>query len=178
VRRLPYDSVKVDLTRAPQLRFFASAAILLSIVQAIPLGADGSANLASASTSIATSSLHVAATFAPRSSLHVSTRVLTFHVTSSAPAEASVDIAAGVRLASGTAVELIAEADAPASSRLAVVAGPEGTLLTPLGSATPTVILKWSGSGFRTGPVTLRLNAPPGIYNIPITLRLSTGTAD
>ena len=166
------------MTRAPQLRIFSSVAILLSIVQAIPLGADGSANLASASMSTATSSLHVAATFAPRASLHVSTRVLTFHVTSSAPAEASVDIAAGVRLASGTAVELIADADAPASSQLAVVAGLEGTIPTSLGSAAPTVIAKWSGSGFRTGPVTLRLTAPPGVYNIPITLRLSTGIAD
>jgi hypothetical protein len=166
------------LTRAPQLRCFASAAILLSIVQAIPLGADASANLASASTSTATSSLHVSATFAPRSSLHVSTRVLTFHVTGSAPAEASVDIAAGVRLASGTAVELTAEADAPASGQLAVVAGLEGTIPTSLGSATATVIAKWSESGFRTGPVTLRLNAPPGVYSIPITLRMSTGTAD
>jgi hypothetical protein len=166
------------LTRAPQLRFFASAASLLSIVQAIALGAEVSANQASASTSTATSSLHVAATFAPRSSLQVSTRVLTFHVVDSMPAEASVEISAGARLTSGTAVELIAEAGAPASGQLAVVAGPEGTILTSLGSATPTVIAKWSGSGFRTGPVTLRLNAPPGIYNIPITLRLSTGTAD
>ena len=120
----------------------------------------------------------MSATFAPRSSLQVSTHVLTFHVTGSAPAEASVAIAAGVRLASGTAVELLAEADAPASGQLAVVAGPEGTIPTSLGSDTPTVIAKWSESGFRTGPVTLRLNAPPGVYNIPITLRLSPGTAD
>ncbi len=69
-----------------------------------------------------------AATFAPRSSLRSRPTCCTFHVTDSTPAEASVVFAAGVRLATGTAVELLTEADAPASGALAIVAGPEGTI--------------------------------------------------
>jgi hypothetical protein len=153
-----------------------SLAAALFISAAVASADAGAGDQASSST--ATSSLHVAATFAPRSSLQVSTRVLTFHVTDAASAEASLDFTAGTRIPSGTAVELIADADVPSSGQLTLVAGPEGTIPTSLESGTPTAIAHWSGSGLRTGRLTLRLNAPPGVYNIPIALGLSTGTAD
>jgi hypothetical protein len=122
----------------------------------------------------ATSRLQVAVTFAPRLSLHVSARMLTFHVTGSAPAEASIDLSAGVRMATGTVVELVADVGQPVPGRLTIVDGLEGTIPTTL-TPGPTVVAKWMGNGFQTGRLTFRFDGVPGVYEVPITLRLTTG---
>ncbi len=116
----------------------------------------------------------MAVTFVPRLSLHVSARVLTFHVTGSAPAEASIDLSAGVRIATGTVVELVADVSQAVPGALTIVDGLEGTTPTALTEGTPTVVAKWVGNGLRTGRVTFRLAGAPGVYQVPISLRLTT----
>ena len=138
----------------------------VAVVRAEPAG--------QAASGAATSSLPVSVTFAPRASLVVSTRVLTFHVTGSTPAEASLDFSAGVRIASGKAVELVADVDAQLPGALTIVAGPEGTTPGSLTAGASTVVATWVGGGLRTGRLTIRLDAPPGIYKILVTLRLKT----
>ena len=138
----------------------------LAAAPAIPVGGQ--------SPNTATSSLHVAVTFAPRLSLHASARVLTFHVTGSASAEASIDVSAGVRTATGALVELVADVGQPVAGALTIVDGLEGMIPTALTPGTPTVVGKWTGNGLRTGRLTFRLDGAPGVYEIPVTLRLRT----
>jgi hypothetical protein len=139
----------------------------LAATPAIPVTGQSSPNTA-------TSSLQVAVTLAPRLSLQQSARVLTFHVTGSEPAEASLDLTAGVRLAAGAVVELVADLVQPVDGALTIVDGFEGTIPTSLTRGTPTVVAKWTGNGLRTGRLTLRLHAAHGVYEIPVTLQLRT----
>jgi hypothetical protein len=126
---------------------------------------------------ISTATLQVAATFAPRSSVYPSTRVLTFHVTG-ASAEASMEFTAGARVPSGTRVTLIAELDATVLGELSIVAGPEGTVTGPILTSGPTVVASWLGSGRRTGRLTFRLDSAPGVYTVPVNIRLTTDDSD
>ncbi len=126
---------------------------------------------------ISTATLQVAATFAPRSSVYPSTRVLTFHVTGTS-AEASMDFIAGARVLAGTRVALIAEVDVTVPGALSIVAGPEGTVTGPILTSAPTVVASWLGSGRRTGRLTFRLDSAPGIYAVPVNVRLSTDDSD
>jgi hypothetical protein len=142
-------------------------ATALAATSAIPVSGQSSTNTA-------TSSLQVAVTFAPRLSLHQSARVLRFHVTGSTPAEASVDLSAGVRLARGAVVELVAEVVQPVEGALTIVDGVEGTIPTSLTPGTPTVVATWMGNGLRTGRLIFRLDSAAGVYDVPITLRLTT----
>jgi hypothetical protein len=135
---------------------------------AIPVSGQSSPNTA-------TSSLQVAMTVAPRLSLHQSARVLTFHVTRSAPAEASIDLSARVRLAAGAVVELVADVVQPVDGALTIVDGFEGMIPTSLTPGTPTVVATWMGNGLRTARLTFRLDGAPGVYDVPINLRLATG---
>jgi hypothetical protein len=103
--------------------------------------------------------------------LRASSELLTFHVVDGTPAEATLDFSAGLRIPTGTVVALTAEADAPPPGVLTVVSSDAATssLLTP---AEPTAVAQWVGSGLRTGRLTLRLQAAPGIYQVPVRLRL------
>ena len=128
----------------------------------------------SGQSSTETSNLQVTVTFAPRLSLHQSARVLTFHVTGSAPAEASVDLLAGVRLAAGAVVELVAHVVQPVDGALTIVDGFEGTIPPSLTPGAPVVVATWMGNGLRTARLTFRLDGAPGVYDVPIHLRLTT----
>ena len=150
--------------RCEAFRFVALVVLAIAIARAQPAG--------QAASGTASASLPVSVTFAPRLSLQVSTRVLTFHVTGSSPVEASMELSAGVRIASGSAVELVADVDAQAPGTLTIVAGPEGTIPVSLTAGASTVVAKWVGGGLRTGRLTFRLDAAPGVYSIPVTIRL------
>ena len=128
---------------------------------------------AQAPSGTATATLQVAATFAPRSSVYPSAHALTFHVTG-ASAEASMDFTTGARVPSGTRVALIAEVDATVPGALSIVAGPEGTVTGPILTSAPTVVASWLGSGRRSGRLTFRLDTAPGVYTIPVNVRLTT----
>jgi hypothetical protein len=77
-------------------------------------------------------------------------------------------------VASGTRVALIAEVDATMPGALSIVGGPEGTVTGPILTSAPTVVASWLGSGRRTGRLTFRLDTAPGIYTVPVNVRLTT----
>jgi hypothetical protein len=159
--------LEVGLTRAPQLRILSSAAILLSIVQAIPLGAAASANLASTSTT-------ARAVIGRRTALDLSTSVLQFQVTDAGQfAEASVTFAAAARTATNGEVVLVVRvpSDVPPTA-LTVVGGTEGVVRGTLTSGDTTVVARWVGGGRRTGQVQFQLHATPGVHAIPVSFRL------
>jgi hypothetical protein len=156
------------LTRAPQLRFLASAAILLSIVvQATSLGAEASANLASGSTT-------ARAVIGRRTALDLSTSVLQFHVTDASQlAEASVTFAAAARTtANGEVVLLVRVPSDVSPMALTVAGGTEGAVLGIVASGDATVVGRWVGGGRRTGELQFQLRAAPGVYSIPVSFRL------
>ena len=154
------------MTRAPQLRIFSSVAILLSIVQAIPLGADGSANLASASTT-------ARAVISLRTALDLSTSVLQFHVTDGQFAEVSVPFAAAARTTTNGEVVLVVRvpSEVPPTA-LTVVGGTEGVVLGMVATGDATVVGRWVGGGRRTGQLQFRLRATPGVHAIPVSFQL------
>jgi hypothetical protein len=133
----------------------------------------GGAPAGQAPSGSATATLQVAATFAARSSVYPSTHVLTFHVTG-ASAEASMDFTAGARVPSGTRVVLTAEVAATLPGALSIVEGPEDTVTGPILTSAPTVVASWLGSGRRIGRLTFRLDATPGVYSVPVNVRLTT----
>ncbi len=151
--------------------------MLLVVLVAVAPAVVGGAPAGQPPSGISTATLQVAATFAPRSSVYPSTRVLTFHVTG-ASAEASMDFTAGARVPSGTRVAVIAEVDATLPGALSIVAGPDGTVTGPIPSTAPTVVGSWLGSGRRTGRLTFRLDTAPGVYTVPVNLRLTTDDSD
>jgi hypothetical protein len=156
------------LIRAPQLRFLASAVILLSIVvQATSLAAEASANLASASTT-------ARAAIGRRTALDLSTSVLRFHVTDASQlAEASVTFAAAARTtANGEVVLLVRVPSDVSPMALTVVGGTEGAVLGIVASGDATVVGRWVGGGRRTGGLQFQLRAAPGVYSIPVSFRL------
>jgi hypothetical protein len=149
--------------RCEAFRFVALVVLAIAVARAQPAGqASGQAS----------ARLPVSVTVAPRLSLQVSTRVLTFHVTGASPVDASMELSAGVRIASGSAVALVADVDAQVPGTLTIVAGPEGTTPVSVTAGASTVVAKWVGGGLRTGRLTFRLAAAPGVYVIPVTIRL------
>jgi hypothetical protein len=155
----------VSTTRLPALGFVA-AAVLAAAAWPEPIAADqgGSATAAS--------SLTVSVTFSPRMTLRAGSELLTFHVVDGTPAEATVDFSAGLRIPTGSVVALAAQADAPMSGVLTVVASDEDSTPVLLTPAEPTDVAQWVGSGLRTGRLTVRLQAPPGVYQVPVRLTL------
>ena len=150
---------------------------MLVVLMAFAPAVVGGAPAGQSPSGISTATLQVAATLAPRSSVYPSTHVLTFHVTG-ASAEASMDFIAGARVPSGTRVALIAEVAATLPGALSIVAGPEGTVTGPILTSAPTVVASWLGSGRRTGRLTFRLDTAPGVYTVPVNVRLTTETND
>ena len=123
----------------------------------------------------ASQAISATATFAPRTSLQVSSQVLQFHVTDgSSVAEASVEFAAGARTRNGGDVMLVVEAPPlPPGGALTMAAGTEGTIATAVVQDAPTVVARWVGAGLRTGRVTFQLKAAPGRYEIPVRFLLN-----
>ena len=126
----------------------------------------------------------VTAQFSSRTSLHVSTELLQFDVTSPGQAATvSVDFAAGARTRSGAEVILSVEplravegpggaADVESSVRFAGEGA--GTLGGDLSVAGSSLAGRWLGSGMRTGRIVFSLRAAgSGSYMLPIRFVLS-----
>ena len=85
-----------------------------------------------------------------------------------------MDFTAGARVPSGTRVALIAEVPATLPGALSIVAGPESTITGSVLTSAPTIVASWLGSGRRTGRLTFRLDTAPGVYTVPVNVRLTT----
>jgi hypothetical protein len=120
-----------------------------------------------------------------RTSLRVSNELLQFALEERAGvATATVDFAAGARVASDSDVVLSIEplrsivgpggaADTDASVDFAGQG--DGTISGTLGSASPSIAGRWHGSGMRQGRVTFTLHAAAaGVYSLPVRFVLST----
>jgi hypothetical protein len=161
----------------PSWRFRASLfAIVLAIgpPTARPYGAEGPR-----SAHQATQRLTATATFAPRTSLQVSSQVLRFDVTeATVPAMATVEFAAGARTRhSGEVLLVVQVVDRGAvpsgpGQALTIVGGTDGMIPGGVALDAPTLAGRWAGGGLRSGRVTFRLLAPPGVYSIPVSFRL------
>lgn len=133
----------------------------------------------------ASANVAVTGTFASRTSLTVSTKLLHFDVIDPAtPATASVDFAAKARTHPGSEVVLAVEtAQSPGGARTAGKANRaaqtvdaitfegagEGTTSGVLGSGSPAVAGRWTGSGQRTGRLIFTLYATnSGSYSVPV----------
>ena len=126
-----------------------------------------------------TESLTVSATFQPRASLQVSSHDLRFEVTDATTAAvASLDFSAGVRTGRGDEVRLVIDAVQHISGVLSIAEGPEGTIGGQVSNDEPIVALSWVGGGRRSGRLTFRLLATPGLYTIPINITLTTHARD
>jgi hypothetical protein len=125
------------------------------------------------------------ATFAPRPSLVVSTRVLRFLVEpGTTQAEAVVDFTAGMRAHPGTDVVLTVEAEssidgpggaADVETSLTFTGDGPGVQTGLLESTGASVAARWTGGGQRQGRLifTLRASAP-GVYSVPVRYLLGT----
>ena len=89
-----------------------------------------------------------------------------------------MDFIAGARVLAGTRVALIAEVDVTVPGALSIVAGPEGTVTGSIVRSAPTVVASWLGSGRRTGRLTFKLDSAPGVYTVPVNVRLTTDDSD
>jgi hypothetical protein len=123
----------------------------------------------------ATQTLSVTATFQPRVSLQVSSRVLQFDVTdTTVPARATVEFTAGARAASSGEVRLVVDALQDVPGVLMIVGGSDGVAIGELQPETPTIAARWIGGGLRSGRLTLALRAlTPGRYSVPVSLHLA-----
>jgi hypothetical protein len=126
----------------------------------------------------------VAANVATRTSLHVSSELLTFdREGSGAPATAAVDFTAGARVPTGSLVMLTVEPlqavsgpGGAADVETAVTFDGEGTgTLAGTLTAAPAVAARWQGSGFRQGRLVFTLHAAAdGHYTVPVRFVIST----
>lgn len=148
-------------------------------VAIIAIAAIGSAAPSSAAAESASANVTVTATFASRTALNVSTKVLRFDIVSpDAPATASVDFAAKARTYPGSEVVLAVEP-------VRTIAGPrgvaatqaaltfngvgEGTVGGTVQTTSTAVAGRWSGSGLRSGRLVFALRASErGSYSVPI----------
>jgi hypothetical protein len=127
---------------------------------------------------VSTHSLTATASFAPRTSLTISTPTLRFVVTDPAmPAYATIDYSAAARtLANGeVALMMRVDGDVPPDGVLSISGGSDGVVVGEVAPRHDVAAARWAGSGMRTGRLTVALSARPGTYDIPVTffLRLS-----
>ena len=166
------------MRRCMQLRILVLLAAVLAIVPAMPLALGESGGQASAQQ--VTRGVTASATFAPRTSLQVSSNVLRFHVTdASIPAVATVDFMAGARTRHGgevlLTVQLTDSGQLPTAGdqTLTIAAGTEGTIAGPVAPDAAAIVARWISGGMRNGRVTFRLQAAPGNYDIPVRFLLN-----
>jgi hypothetical protein len=144
--------------------------------------------LASASVAAAESasvSVTVTASFASRTSLDVSTKLLHFDVVDpGSPATAAVDFNARARTQSGGEVVLAVETARSVSTNrsagkrnhaattvetITFEGTGAGTTSGVIGSASPAVAGRWTGSGVRAGQLIFTMYAPEaGSYSVPL----------
>ena len=161
------------MRRTLRRRILQTLATVLATVVAVPFVVT-----ASEEQSAVQQAISATATFAPRTSLQVSSQVLQFHVTEgSIAAEATVEFAAGARTRNGGDVLLVVQAQplppGGALGALTMATGTEGTIAASVVQDVPTVVARWVGAGLRTGRVTFRLQAAPGRYEIPVRFLLN-----
>jgi hypothetical protein len=125
--------------------------------------------------SVATTSLHVGTSVAPRASLLVSSSHLRFVVhPGGATAVAAVSYRAAVRTRRGGDVRVVVEpGGALGSARQAGESQPTvacGEPSTDLAEGRPVVVAAWRDSGVREGALVCRLEGvrPPGRYSLPV----------
>ena len=127
----------------------------------------------------------VNATFAPRTSLRISTRVLRFDVDSpDMPSAAVVEFSAGARIAAGADIVLSVTpvraihgpgGAADVATSLTFQGEGPGTQGGSLTAAAPAIAARWVGSGLRRGRLVFSLRAgAPGTYTVPLEFVLST----
>ena len=125
-------------------------------------------------------SVTIVATFSSRTTLQVSSDLLTFDVTSAqTPATASVDFLAAARTHAGGPVVLSIEpvrdaASESAAASLAFNGDGAGTTSGSVSALAPTVAGQWIGSGVRRGRLLFALRSSTlGTHIVPIRFVLS-----
>ena len=157
----------------------------LSLLAVLFASATAFAPARAAASDTATAVVVVSAQFGSRTSLRVSTQLLQFDVASPGQsATAAVDFSAGARTQSGgevvLAVEPVRAVEGPGGaadveSSLSFAGEGDGTSAGTVGSITPTVAGRWSGSGLRPGRLVFSLRAGArGTYTVPVRFVLST----
>lgn len=134
------------------------------------------AALAGVGQDISTHTLRATVSFAPRTSLTVSTSTLRFVVTEAGkPAYATLNFSAAARtIADGevTLVMQMARDAAGADVVLSISGGSDGVLVGERPDVQGVAAARWNGSGLREGHVTFALSAAPGTYDFPLTFLL------
>ncbi len=160
--------------REPRRSVLSSATVLVLGLAAT--AATGTAEGQSPASGIqVTRSVTATATFAPRTSLRVSTQVLRFHVADEAiAAEAVVEFAAGARTSKDGEVVLVVRTPAEMSGMMLTVnGGTTDTVSGTVANGDGTVVARWVGGGSKNGHLQFLLRAAPGMYAIPVTFQLS-----
>ena len=124
---------------------------------------------------VSTSTLTATASFAPRTSLTISTPTLRFVVTDPAiPALATVDYSAAARTVANGEVTLVMRVagEVPPDGMLRISAGSGGVVVGGVVALEDVAAARWTGSGLRTGRMTVALSARPGTYDVPVTFVL------
>jgi hypothetical protein len=133
------------------------------------------AAVAGAGQQVSTHSLTATASFAPRTSLTISTPTLRFVVTDPAiPAVATVGYSAAARTLANGGVTLVMRAgDVPADAVLRISGGSDGVVVGEVASGQDVAAARWTGGGLRAGRVTVALSARPGTYDVPVAFFLT-----
>jgi hypothetical protein len=163
------------------MRLFPASALRAAVIIVLAVATPS----VSWSAESATASITVTAEFASRTSLKVSSQVLSFQVSDPAQtAVAVVDFSAGARTRSGGDVVLTVEplrsvegpgGAADVDTAVTFSGTGNGTLSGTLQSVNATVAGRWNGSGLRTGQLTFALHASvSGTYTVPVRFVLST----
>ena len=159
----------------PRRPFFTSATVLVLALAASALLTGASGGQSPASGARVTKNVTATATFAPRTSLRVSTQVLRFHVADEAiAAEAVVEFAAGARTGKDGEVVLVLRTSAEMyGMTLTLSGGTTDTVPGTVANGDGTVIARWVGGGSKSGRLQFLLRAAPGAYAIPVAFELN-----
>jgi hypothetical protein len=123
-----------------------------------------------------THSLTATASFAPRTSLTISSPTLRFVVTDTAmPAYATVDFSAAARTLAQGEVTLVMRVtgDVAPDVVLSISGGSDGVAVGEVAARQDVPVARWTGSGLRAGRVTVALTAGSGTYDVPVTFFLT-----
>ena len=121
---------------------------------------------------MSTHTLRATVSFAPRTSLTVSTSTLRFVVSEPGkPAYATVNFSAAARTIANGEVTLVMQMTGEAARDvvLSISGGSDGVLVGERPNAQGVIAARWQGSGLREGHVTFALSAAPGTYDLPLT---------
>ena len=153
------------MTPTVMRRFLIALAVVLGVT----------APSAAADSASASASVVVAAQFATRTSLKVSSEVLQFTVpTGGEAARVDVNFSAAARTRSGGEVILLVEPLGPiedgseGAGEMTFVGEGQGASRGMLAVAGATPVARWTGSGLRTGRLTFTLRAAAGLHTVPV----------